>query len=191
MEEIKVISDVDAIKALSDSFRLKILKILQNEGSASATHIADKMSESASKISYHIKILEKHNIIKLKETRIKGNMVEKIYAPVANEFKLQLKKASEKGEIDGSELMPFARELSSSIEKDLLKLAKTDIDRDEDSPSILSYGSYFLSEDEVKELSEHILSKLRVYMNRRKGDIEKEHNEYKIAFLLLDHFAKD
>lgn len=190
MKDVKVISNAEAIKALSDSFRLKILKILQIEGKASATHIAEEMGESASKISYHLKILEKHDIIELEETKIKGNIVEKIYKPAAKEFKLELKTKEEKEVLDGSELYPIVKELSSSIEKDLFEMANIHSNLEDDSSSVLSYGSYYLTKEEAGELAEHIMSKLREFMGREKGNENDDQNEYRIGFLLLDYFSK-
>ncbi|MFP4660833.1 MAG: ArsR/SmtB family transcription factor [Halanaerobiales bacterium] len=190
MKDIKVITNAEAIKALSDSFRLKILNILQLEGKASATHIAEEMGESASKISYHIKILEKHDIIKLEDTLIKGNIVEKIYTPVAREFKLKLKTKNEKEGIDGNELYPIVKELSTSIENDLFELANRHSSLEDDSSSVLSYGSYYLTEEEAEELTDHIMNKLREFMGRKKGVINDNYNEYRIGFLVLNYFSK-
>lgn len=191
MKDLKMINDLEAIKAISNSFRLQILKVLEEEVEASATDIAKELDESASKVSYHLKILEKNDLISLVETRVKGNIVEKIYSPVAKEIQIELKKEETSDKIDDDMMLTFANNILSNLKEDLFKLADKISSPEENTSSTLSYSSYYLTEEEVEEIEEHVMSKLKEFKGRKKEDYGEEYKEYKIGFFLLDYLSKD
>jgi DNA-binding transcriptional ArsR family regulator len=82
-----VIDSLDAVKALSDSRRLELLKLLVVQ-SMTAADLADEIGEAKSKLYYHLGELEKAGLIEVVETRRKRNFMEKVYRATASYFSI-------------------------------------------------------------------------------------------------------
>ncbi|PID81241.1 MAG: transcriptional regulator [Clostridiales bacterium] len=85
MKEVMVLSDLEQIKCISQSYRIKILELFKNE-KATAKMISEQMGEAHAKINYHIKEMTKHGILELVEEVAKMSLVEKYYQPVARQY---------------------------------------------------------------------------------------------------------
>jgi DNA-binding transcriptional ArsR family regulator len=92
-----MVSDLDTLRVLTDPLRLQILEVL-DQRPQTVNQVADKLGHSGSRLYYHINMLEKHGLIKVVETRMVNNMVEKLYWLTAKDI-----------EIDKS-LLEFSRE---------------------------------------------------------------------------------
>ena len=93
MEDRKVLTTLEEVKAISDPFRYRIIIMLidMNEP-ASVRQIADRMNEMPSKIYYHIKKLESVGIIQTVDNKqIKGNET-KYYELLARKFEIRCSK---------------------------------------------------------------------------------------------------
>lgn len=73
------------LKALAHPLRLRILEALV-EQPRTTKQVAEILGEDSLKLYYHVDELEKAGLIKLVETRTKGNLLEKYYQSVAQEF---------------------------------------------------------------------------------------------------------
>ncbi len=81
-EDTFVIKDLDTLKVVADPLRNQVLEILITHPQT-VGEIAEKLGLSSSKLYYHISLLEKHDLIRVSETRQVGNLIEKIYAATA------------------------------------------------------------------------------------------------------------
>lgn len=96
MKDEMKLTDMDSIKAFSDPYKLKILNVFNRLGRpATSKEVADKMGEVPSKVYYHIKILEKHNIITLVYTKEINGIVAKYYEPTADSYVIDNKEYEE------------------------------------------------------------------------------------------------
>jgi len=86
MEDVLVLDDLEKIKAISQSYRLEILKCFEGEKPATAKQIAEKMNEPHAKVNYHIKVLHRAGILQLVDEKVKQGIVEKYYLPSAKTF---------------------------------------------------------------------------------------------------------
>lgn len=84
--KIKEIRDLATIKVLTESTRLAIMEGL-GEG-RSVTQLADELELPRTRLYHHMKVLEEHQLIRIKETRKVGAIEEKIYECAADAFKL-------------------------------------------------------------------------------------------------------
>lgn len=84
----KVISDLQTIKALADPLRMAIIRELE-AGPASAAMLARRLEQDLPRLSYHLKQLEKHGLVRVSETRTRRNLKERLYEPVATEFHIR------------------------------------------------------------------------------------------------------
>ena len=87
MEEIKTFKTIDEIKTFSDPYRLQILNCFYNfKEPATVKQIADEMGEVPAKIYYHVKKMEKCDIVRLIYTREINGIIAKYYEPSAKRF---------------------------------------------------------------------------------------------------------
>ena len=85
MKEIQYITDIESLKAISDSLRINILLSLKDVP-MSGQEIAKAIDINRSKIHYHLNELEKHGFIEVAKTEVKNGIIQKFYLPVAKAF---------------------------------------------------------------------------------------------------------
>lgn len=90
MEESLILEDLEKIKSVADPLRVNVLKILI-ERQATVKQVADLLGQSSAKMHYHVKELEKQNLIHLVETIEKGGILEKYYRAKAKSYQLKYK----------------------------------------------------------------------------------------------------
>jgi len=90
MEESLILEDLEKIKSVADPLRVKVLEILI-ERKATVKQVADLLGQSSAKMHYHVKELEKQNLIQLVETMEKGGILEKYYRAIAKSYQLKYK----------------------------------------------------------------------------------------------------
>lgn len=81
------INDLETLRTLSDPLRMQIYEIVLDEP-RNVRQIAERLGLASSRLYYHINQLEKFGLIRVVETRMVANMVEKIYRAVAFELEL-------------------------------------------------------------------------------------------------------
>jgi DNA-binding transcriptional ArsR family regulator len=84
-KNLHVIRDLEAAKAIHDPLRLQIIEVLLNRP-LTVKEIAEKLGLAASKLYYHVNTLEKHDLIRVVDTTIHGNIIEKHYWVTAHNF---------------------------------------------------------------------------------------------------------
>ena len=80
------VEDVETIKVVAHGRRLEILRLMQQPTTVKA--ISAELSIPASKLYYHINLLEKHNLIRVVDHNLDSGIVEKIYQVTARHLKL-------------------------------------------------------------------------------------------------------
>lgn len=87
MKEVYEIKNIEQLKAIGDPLRIKILwKIIEH--SMTGKMIADSLGLPASKIHYHLKELEKAEIVTVERTEEKNGIMQKFYRSVAYQLKI-------------------------------------------------------------------------------------------------------
>lgn len=79
------IDDIGVLEILNNSTRLKILSNLEEPSSVKA--VAEAMGVPATRLYYHINLLEDAELIRVVETRKVGAMIERLYQTVADTFR--------------------------------------------------------------------------------------------------------
>ena len=82
-----IIEDLETLRVLADPLRTQIYELLF-QAPANVRQIAERLGLAPSRLYYHINLLEKHGLIRVVETRMVANMVEKVYRAVANRLEL-------------------------------------------------------------------------------------------------------
>ena len=96
MLEEKILTTAEEIKAFSVPYRIQILNIFESLGrAATVKEIADVMKEVPAKVHYHVKILEKFDILKLDHTKEVNGIIAKYYEPTAQKYTIAATKVGE------------------------------------------------------------------------------------------------
>ncbi|WP_163195091.1 winged helix-turn-helix domain-containing protein [Clostridium thermarum] len=89
MEEVKLLSTVEEIRALSDPYRYKILNCFYKNGEPiTVKQVADELGEVPAKVHYHVKKMEKAGILVLVHTKEINGIIAKYYEPTAKRFNI-------------------------------------------------------------------------------------------------------
>lgn len=78
-----LIRDLETLRAVSDPLRMQIVELLLNE-KQTVKQVAEKLGLAPSKLYYHFNALEKLGLIKVVETRMVANMLEKSFQAAAS-----------------------------------------------------------------------------------------------------------
>jgi DNA-binding transcriptional ArsR family regulator len=84
MNSVMSVDDVATTQTLAHPLRLRILGALRRPASAAA--VARELGEPRQKVNYHLKELERADLVKLVGERRTGNFIESIYEAVARSF---------------------------------------------------------------------------------------------------------
>ncbi len=77
-----VVNDLDTLKVLADPLRIQIIELVTHEP-RTVKHVAAVLDLPPTKLYYHIKLLEEHQLIRVVDTRIVSGIVEKQYQATA------------------------------------------------------------------------------------------------------------
>lgn len=80
------VEDVETIKVVADERRMAILRLMQQPTTVKAVSAA--LDIPASKLYYHVNLLEKHGLIHVVDHNIDSGIVEKIYQVTARQLKI-------------------------------------------------------------------------------------------------------
>lgn len=80
------VRDIETIKVIADPLRLKLVELMAEPTTVKA--MADDMGIPASKLYYHVNLLQKHRLIQVVDHNLESGIVEKVYRVTARQFKL-------------------------------------------------------------------------------------------------------
>lgn len=81
-----IITDLETVKVLTDPLRLRILENMHEPTTVKA--IAAILDKPATKLYYHVNLMEKHGLIVLVDTRVVSGIIEKHYQVAAHYFRI-------------------------------------------------------------------------------------------------------
>jgi DNA-binding transcriptional ArsR family regulator len=82
-----IIRDLEALKVVADPLRVQLLESLSLEP-LTVKELADRLGLAASKLYYHLKLLEEHSLIQVVATRIVSGIIEKQYRATADNLEI-------------------------------------------------------------------------------------------------------
>ncbi|MCA9957766.1 MAG: helix-turn-helix transcriptional regulator [Anaerolineales bacterium] len=82
-----IIEDLDTLKVIADPLRIDIMETVGQQARP-AKDIAAELGREPSKLYYHINLLEKHQLIRVVETRIVSGIIEKWYRVAAKSIRV-------------------------------------------------------------------------------------------------------
>ncbi|MBK8900817.1 MAG: helix-turn-helix domain-containing protein [Anaerolineaceae bacterium] len=81
-----VVDDIELLKVIAHSTRLDILQSLKH--AKTVKEIAKLLKLPATKLYYHVNLMEKHGLIQVVETNVVSGIVEKKYQVVASNYRI-------------------------------------------------------------------------------------------------------
>lgn len=161
MQNEKILSTIDEIKTFSDPFRIKILLCFgEAEEPLTVKQISVKLGEVPAKVHYHVKELERINVLELVSTKEKSGILEKYYMPTAQNFRIEKNFNTAEGENEDMNLLESTF-LSSIMEEYNYFKKHTKRCTNE---SKIKVGTVYLTDEELEELDNMFYK----YINERK-----------------------
>ncbi len=167
MKDVLVVNDLDQLKALSNSYRIRIIDAFEGKP-ATAKQVSSKLGEPHSKVNYHIKALAKVGIIELIKEVPKYGVIEKYYMPVAKSFVLDSKVVQSKDESLLDSVGKAVVALFDRISKDFYQAMqdRKNFPKGEAPSKFVNYnGDYYLTKEEAKELNEKVNAVIKDYIS--------------------------
>lgn len=169
MEQMKILTTMEEVKAFSDPFRYKILMTFYRmKKPATVKEIAVAIDEVPANVHYHIKKLEKVGILKLVYTKEINGIIAKYYQPTAETFTIEcspeVDAAGEKLILAEGQKM-FAQLYDDSKNIALEQLSHISDVRDRHFRTI-SMEDVYLTEEEAKEFVKYISD----FLDKHKND---------------------
>ncbi len=167
----RIIDDVSTLKALADPIRMTLLELTMGEPERTwtARELAEQVGVLPTNIYYHLNMLERNDLLIVRDTRVVNGIIEKHYGP--GQHSLSFHRRS--GESDGLR----------DVVKTTLEQARDDIDTglmlgtmsanrtaDERERMTLSRAIVHIPLDEIAEFRRELIDMVERYETRaRKG----------------------
>jgi DNA-binding transcriptional ArsR family regulator len=87
-DEEFVITNLETLKVISEPLRLQILELLADEPHT-VKQLAGELNMAATRLYYHVNLLELHGLIRVTGTRIVSGIIEKQYQVTAGLFRVE------------------------------------------------------------------------------------------------------
>jgi len=180
MKDIKELTNIEEIKAISDPYRMQIISCFRKlDRPATVKNIADEMGEVPAKVHYHIKKLEKVGILKLIYTENIKGIIAKYYEVTARSFSIK----HEDKEIENSVSQVFLGETEKFVHntfnnsKDIfLGEIRKGKGSDNEIEGRIVTNTIYLTEEEAKKLKEYIVDFMNGHSKKSELNNKKEYH---------------
>lgn len=184
MRKVKRLTTPKEIRVYSNPFRFKILELFYIDKKAlTVKQMADILKEVPSKVHYHVKELEKIDVMEIVETKERSGIVEKFYLPTAEEFAIDNIIRTTNNNIyedDQDDIMGIV--VKNAI-NDVNKY-RENINPEEDDGRTFSQLAGYLTPEETRELHDMCVE----YIQKRKK--RKNTKLYNCTFLTIRKYDK-
>lgn len=181
-QPVKTLTDLEAIKVISDPKRLEILETIRTAGkSLSVKQMAEQIKVDPRKLYYHIKLLEQHEILVVTDTQIVSNIAEKFYHLAAYTFEVEPTVFGLEG---ADNPMQHALELIFDHTKaELIKSAHLGLIKHDDNPPTSNVGraTFRLNNEQILEFLTR-LHKLLVDFDTASSEEDTDKELYLFSF---------
>jgi DNA-binding transcriptional ArsR family regulator len=117
---ILMIKDLETLKVLSDPLRLQIIEVLAPEPQT-VNQIAQQLGLSASRLYYHFHLMEASGLIRVVETRMINNILEKTYWVTADTFDVDKNLLNFTSDVGQENLTRVVRASLDATREDILR----------------------------------------------------------------------
>jgi DNA-binding transcriptional ArsR family regulator len=129
IDEMMVIEDLEIMKVISDPLRLQLIELIgetNREGRlCTVKTLAGQLDMPATKLYYHVNLLEKHGLIKVAETEVVSGIVEKRYQVSARRISVAANILEKAGLSDDEELGMALKSLATILDGTMADLRRS------------------------------------------------------------------
>lgn len=149
--DVFLLKSADSVRALSHPVRIKLLSLLQEEGPATATKLADLLEESAAEASYHLRQLGRYGLIE--ESPGRGDGRERWWRAKARHYNLApAVRKSEDYRAASSQLVRHILERDAAVVSAFVEQRERYEPRWRDAAALTNHV-FYATPDELEELS--------------------------------------
>lgn len=203
IEAFRTISDLDTLKILTDPMRLEILRAAsfanKNGRLVTVKELAEELELSATKLYYHINLMEEHDLIEVADTQVVSGIIEKHYQVTAYQFGMEkLSLADQPGSEDdklaamhstvSDILEAVSRDLHSSLNT-IFGLVQAEKEGGEAAPEQVKFHimkeEMFLTREQYLELIERMEALHLEYMALANSNVAEERDGLHFSFAAI------
>ncbi|HWB65574.1 MAG TPA: helix-turn-helix domain-containing protein [Mycobacteriales bacterium] len=179
---VRKVDSAEAIKALADPIRLKVLSLLMSDHSRAWTvkEIAAALHQPVTKLYHHVNLLAQAKLIRDVETRMVSGIVEHRYASAQRTLEFDDSLYGSPETRDAS-LANIANLVNQSRDALLDYLGRDDADLDR---VLVHQGRIRLSAAEAAELNDAVLDLLKTFEHRRRTKARDAQPRTRVLVLL-------
>ncbi len=159
------------LRGLVHPLRVRLLGLLEREGPATATQLAQRIGQTSGTTSYHLRVLAEHGFIH--EDTERGNARDRWWAPAHRTTSLTFRSPDDPGDPETVELAShFIRMLTDVYHQRMVSYVDTlaaDLDNLPSRPWQFSDTPLRLSTEQARALAEEVNAAVRRYF-REPGD---------------------
>jgi len=185
VDKIRDLNTENEIKIFSDPYRLKIIKTIKEIGrSTTVKEIADKMNEVPAKVHYHLKKLEKIEVLELDYTKEINGIIAKYYRLTADAYRINydnIGKDFENKVVSTAEMVVF--NLLEEFKKDVQMATQLD-DSEKNNGGIVSQDYLFLDETKYKNFESELKGLVAKYSSENVDEKDPKYSFF-IGFLKI------
>lgn len=185
--DVMTITDLETLRVLADPLRLSIVEYLAKPGTVK--RIAQKLGKPPTKLYYHFNLLEKHDLIRLVDTRVVSGIIEKHYQASARSFHLERSLLSPGSGDGGSGLELTLNSLYADVRNDIQESLRLGVLKmDEDTPDHqrlrFSHFTLHLTDAQAKEFGDRYTALVREFQALEGDDPDSSQTTpYKALFI--------
>lgn len=178
LPEVYSIASLDQMRAIADDLRIRIFDRLTRQA-MTVTQLGEALGVAPAKAHYHVRELERVELVKLVETREKGGILEKYYRAVARDIAVSpgLLRGLSPDDMAGavSQFLDFAaRGFLRAVAHEAKKARNRPDDILPQSPLGLSGASIWMTDEEARTLALTMADAARPYTAPRGVAGERE-----------------
>ena len=147
MDNVKKLNTLEEVKAFSDPYRLEILNCFYRlERPLTVKQVADQIGDTPAKVHYHVKMMEKAELLVLVYTEEVNGIIAKYYEPTARLFSID---KDDHSETISNLILNQSQKLVANIFHNNRKIFLKQMEYKK-SNNVFSDGYVYLTEEEFK-----------------------------------------
>jgi DNA-binding transcriptional ArsR family regulator len=167
-----VLRDLDAVKAVADPLRLRLL-FETTYAARTVKELAALLDVPQTRLYYHVKLLERHGLLHVVERRMVSGIEERRYRSSANGFTVEPSLLSE---AVGSGLLDAVFDLTSAELGVALAAEGAEPGQPESTVPILTFNRMWLSPDDIQPMTRELGALIDKYDARRPSHGKREYH---------------
>lgn len=189
-----IIDDLEALRILSDPLRMRLIEILRR-APVTVKDIASILETSPKSLYYHINLLERHNLIRVVDSRLVSGILEKRYRATAYLFifsDLCARTDDSTGDQGTQVLTSSLFAITNEEIRESIGSGRIDLDRDAPIEHTLQWNWHLLHlrPEDVADLAAQMKELLARYMVADGTPLEDDRQTFRCLYTLFPTYYR-